>query len=72
MLAPSPIGHDALLLTLAALAQAGAKKNPSACRKQRRRAVESLESVAALPAIRAEAIRGIERSCGACRGCRGV
>lgn len=65
------LAHDAALLLLAALTTVCAE-DPKAGRRARRHAIRTLEDMPAHPAVRAEAIRGLERSCGACRRCRGV
>lgn len=65
------VGFDAARLELLVLAKAGSQ-DPKACRKLRKKWVDELRGVPALPAVRAEAIRDVRRSCGYCRGCKGV
>ena len=65
------VGHDAARLTLVALQRVG-PTDPKACRKLRRKAVLVLKISPCMAAVRAEAIRELERGCGACRGCRGI
>jgi hypothetical protein len=65
------VGHDAARLVLVALEKVG-PTDPKACRRFRRKAVQILRFAPCLADVRAEAIRGMERSCGACGGCKGV
>lgn len=67
-----PVAYDAALVVLVALTKVCAR-DPKAGRKARRRAIKEMDGIPALPAVRAEAIRGIRRSCDACPAhCKGA
>ena len=66
-----PLAHDAALLVIATLTKVRAA-DPKACRRERRDAIRDMHEMRVLPAVRFEAIKGLERSCGTCGRCRGV
>lgn len=71
MVASAGVGYDAARLTLVTMETIG-RADPKACRKFRRRLIAAMRLCPALPDVKAEAVRGIERGCGRCGDCKGV
>ena len=72
MVAPSPIQPDALLLGLAMFTRVCAEEDRKAGKRMLRRTVRRLQESTLPVGIRSEAIRAIQRGCGACKGCKGA
>lgn len=66
------IGYDALLLGLKTFTEVCADEDHKAGRRLLRHTVRRLQDSPLPDAIRAEAIRGIRRACGACKRCKGA